>query len=145
MLRICSCYSLTFMVILVIYNFQYCLKTGQTGGRYLPDFGGTGCYKTRQSGCHWIVCNILQGSVGIESRCQLPFQIEYALSGTGAVNSGFLHVSRSRKLWQTSRFPVNGNQRLVVRVKQTVIVARRPSGTLATMIPIRKMAASSQL
>jgi hypothetical protein len=31
-----------------------------------------------------------------------------------------------------------------VRVKQTVTVASRPSGTLATMIPIRKMTASSQ-
>merc|ERR1719342_186882 len=35
--------------------------------------------------------------------------------------------------------------RLAVRVKHTVTVARRPSGTLATMIPIKKMTASSQL
>merc|ERR1719369_2737295 len=34
---------------------------------------------------------------------------------------------------------------LAVRVRHTVTVARRPSGTLATMIPIRKMTASSQL
>jgi hypothetical protein len=34
--------------------------------------------------------------------------------------------------------------RLAVRVRQTVTVARRPSGTLATMIPIKKMTASSQ-
>merc|ERR1719483_1643818 len=34
--------------------------------------------------------------------------------------------------------------RLAVRVKHTVTVASRPSGTLATMIPIRKMTASSQ-
>ena len=33
---------------------------------------------------------------------------------------------------------------LAVRVRQTVTVARRPSGTLATMIPIKKMTASSQ-
>ena len=31
-----------------------------------------------------------------------------------------------------------------VRVRQTVTVARSPSGTFATMIPIRKMTASSQ-
>merc|ERR1712117_448631 len=35
--------------------------------------------------------------------------------------------------------------RLAVRVKHTVTVARRPSGTLATIIPIKKMTASSQL
>jgi hypothetical protein len=34
--------------------------------------------------------------------------------------------------------------RLAVRVRQTVTVARRPSGTFATMIPIKKMTASSQ-
>merc|ERR1719264_2202148 len=34
---------------------------------------------------------------------------------------------------------------LAVRVRQTVTVARRPSGTLATIMPIRKMTASSQL
>merc|ERR1719428_2224609 len=34
---------------------------------------------------------------------------------------------------------------LAVRVRQTVTVARRPSGTLATMIPMRKMTASNQL
>ena len=34
---------------------------------------------------------------------------------------------------------------LAVRVRHTVTVARRPSGTLATMIPMRKMTASSQL
>merc|ERR550519_2013577 len=34
---------------------------------------------------------------------------------------------------------------LAVSVRQTVTVAKRPSGTLATMIPIRKMTASSQL
>jgi hypothetical protein len=34
--------------------------------------------------------------------------------------------------------------RLAVKVRQTVTVARRPSGTLATMIPIKKMTASSQ-
>merc|ERR1711887_508739 len=33
---------------------------------------------------------------------------------------------------------------LAVKVKQTVTVARRPSGTLATMIPIRKITASNQ-
>ena len=33
---------------------------------------------------------------------------------------------------------------LAVRVRQTVTVARRPSGTLATMIPMRKMTASNQ-
>ena len=31
-----------------------------------------------------------------------------------------------------------------VRVRHTVTVASRPSGTLATMMPIRKMTASSQ-
>ena len=34
---------------------------------------------------------------------------------------------------------------LAVRVRQTVTVARSPSGTLATMMPMRKMTASSQL
>merc|ERR1719308_443056 len=34
---------------------------------------------------------------------------------------------------------------LAVRVRQTVTVARSPSGTFATMIPIRKITASSQL
>ena len=34
---------------------------------------------------------------------------------------------------------------LAVRVRQTVTVARRPSGTLATMMPMRKITASSQL
>src|SRR5699024_7092453 len=34
--------------------------------------------------------------------------------------------------------------RLAVSVRQTVTVASRPSGTLATMMPIRKMTASSQ-
>ena len=33
---------------------------------------------------------------------------------------------------------------LAVRVRQTVTVARSPSGTFATMIPMRKMTASSQ-
>ena len=33
---------------------------------------------------------------------------------------------------------------LAVRVRQTVTVASRPSGTFATMIPMRKMTASSQ-
>ena len=33
---------------------------------------------------------------------------------------------------------------LAVKVRQTVTVARSPSGTLATMIPIKKMTASSQ-
>ena len=32
-----------------------------------------------------------------------------------------------------------------VSVRHTVTVARRPSGTFATMIPIRKITASSQL
>jgi len=34
--------------------------------------------------------------------------------------------------------------RLAVRVRHTVTVARRPSGTFATMMPIKKMTASSQ-
>ncbi|RNA10570.1 hypothetical protein BpHYR1_026483 [Brachionus plicatilis] len=34
--------------------------------------------------------------------------------------------------------------RLAVKVKHTVTVASRPSGTLATMIPIKKITASSQ-
>ena len=33
---------------------------------------------------------------------------------------------------------------LAVKVRHTVTVARRPSGTLATMIPIRKITASNQ-
>jgi hypothetical protein len=33
---------------------------------------------------------------------------------------------------------------LAVKVKQTVTVANNPSGTLATIIPIRKMTASNQ-
>ena len=35
--------------------------------------------------------------------------------------------------------------RLAVKVRHTVTVAKSPSGTLATMIPIRKMTSSSQL
>ena len=34
---------------------------------------------------------------------------------------------------------------LAVRVKQTVTVAKRPSGTFATIMPIRKTTESSQL
>ena len=34
--------------------------------------------------------------------------------------------------------------RFAVKVRQTVTVANRPSGTLATMIPIKKMTASNQ-
>ena len=35
--------------------------------------------------------------------------------------------------------------RLAVKVRHTVTVASKPSGTLATMIPIKKITASSQL
>jgi hypothetical protein len=34
--------------------------------------------------------------------------------------------------------------RLAVRVRQTVTVAKSPSGTFATIIPIKKMTASNQ-